>query len=68
MCIFCFEGDIPFHLRKSAAFPGKMIAEVPEVDSAEAQPRSAAAFSCDSPEPAIPTCVWPQRKTTPSTS
>jgi len=32
MCIFCVGDDGPFYLRKSAAFPRKMVAEAVEAD------------------------------------
>jgi hypothetical protein len=32
MCIFCIGDDAPFYLRKSTAFPRKLIAEAVEAD------------------------------------
>jgi hypothetical protein len=64
MCIYCLEGDIPFHLRKSSAFPRKMAAEAVEGDATVAKPESSSEFSCDAPEQAAPPSAWPKRKST----
>jgi hypothetical protein len=66
MCFFCMEDDTPFHLRKSSAFPRKMVAEVVEPRSAAPEPGLLTAFICDSPEPESPPSVWPKRKGAPS--
>jgi hypothetical protein len=70
MCFFCMEDDTPFHLRKSSAFPRKMVAEAVEPDSglALSERGLATAFSCDSPEPAPPPSAWPKRKAASSLS
>ena len=66
MCIYCIEGDMPLHLRKSAAFPRKVTTEAVEMDAAASRSGSSGAFSCDSPEPqAEPVAVWPKRKNKP---
>src|SRR3977135_2735963 len=64
MCFFCMGDVTPFHLRKSSAFPRKMVAEAVESGSgfAQSEPGLLSAFICDSPEPAQPPSVWPKRK------
>ncbi len=37
MCIFCVGDNSPFYLRKSAAFPRKLIAEVVETEDARCE-------------------------------
>jgi len=68
MCFFCVEGDTPFYLRKSAAFPRMMAAESIDADGAAAGP--AGAFICDSPDdpPTEPVSVWPKGKKSPQGS
>jgi len=48
MCIFCVGDDVPFHLRKSTAFPRKMIAEAVQ---AEAEPCETAKSAARAVEP-----------------
>jgi hypothetical protein len=61
MCFYCIEGDTPFHLRKSSAFPRKtMVTEV--VDAPQGSDRQIAAFRCDASETAEPPSAWPKRK------
>ena len=64
MCIYCLEGDTPFHLRKSSAFPRKMAAEAVEDDATVAKSEPSGRFSCDAPEQAAPPSAWPKRKST----
>ena len=66
MCIYCLEGDSLLNVRKSSAFPRKMVAEAVEDDVAEVKPEPSVGFSCDAPEPAAPPSAWPKRKSTPS--
>jgi len=68
MCFFCMEDDTPFYLRKSSAFPRKMVAEAvePGSEAAPSEPSLSTAFTCDSPEPASPPWAWPKRKGLPS--
>ena len=61
MCIYCLEDELPFYLRTSSAFPRKLAAEAVEVDAVAGKPELPGAFSCDAPEPAVPS-VWPKRK------
>jgi hypothetical protein len=64
MCFFCVEDDTPFYLRKSMAFPRKMVVDPVESDTA---PTSSGAFNCDSPDlPPEPVSAWPKRKTSPT--
>jgi hypothetical protein len=66
MCIYCLEGDSLLTLRKSSAFPRKMVAEAVEDDSAVVKADPSVGFSCDTPEAAAPPSAWPKRKSTPS--
>jgi hypothetical protein len=45
MCIFCVGDDAPFYLRKSTAFPRKLIAEAVETDAAPCEKAKAAQFA-----------------------
>jgi len=65
MCIYCLEDELPFYLRRSSAFPRKMAAETVEVDAAAGKPELPGAFSCDAPEPSVPS-AWPKRKSSQS--
>ncbi len=68
MCFFCIGDDTPFHLRKSAVFPRKMVAEAvePGSEAAPSEPGVLTAFICDSPKPEPSPSVWPKRKGAPS--
>lgn len=48
MCIFCVGDDTPFYLRKSTAFPRKVVAEAIETDMCDKT--KAASESCPEQE------------------
>jgi hypothetical protein len=50
MCIFCLEDDTPFHLRKSSAFPRKMVAEAVELGTETTGSRAASVSSKTMPD------------------
>ena len=61
MCIYCLEDELPFYLRRTSSFPRKLAAEAVEVDAAAGKLEPLDAFSCDAPEPSVPS-AWPKRK------
>lgn len=62
MCIFCVGDDVPFYLRKSTAFPRKLVADAVKADAAPCEKAKSAQFL---PGMEVPTgqSDFPQRRT-----